>query len=91
MATATRSSSTSSSRALNGASRSTKRSTRSAQSKSQQLTQYLSRESAALAKRAGNLYSSTRTSARNHPVAAVGVVAGIAALIGGAFYALRNR
>lgn len=90
MATAARSSS-SSSRALNGASRSSKRGSRKAQSTTQQLTQFLSRESSAIARRASNLYSTTATATRNHPVAAVGVVAGLAALLGGAWYAMKNR
>ena len=89
MATAARSSS--SSRALNGASRSSKRASRKSQSTSQQITQFLSRESSAIARRAGDLYSSTRTATRNHPVAAVGIVTGVAAMLGGLWYAMRNR
>ena len=92
MATATRSSSTgSSSRTLNGASRSAKRVARRAEGTGKQLTDFISRESAALARRAGNLYSSTRTATRNHPIAAVGIVAGVAALLGGLWYAARHR
>ena len=90
MATATRSSS-SSSRTLNGASRSAKRVARRAEGTGKQLTNFLSRESAAIARRASNLYSSTATATRNHPVAAVGIVAGVAALLGGVWYAMRNR
>lgn len=88
MATAARSSS---STRANGASRSTKRVARRAESTGQQVTRFLSRESAAIARRASDLYSTTRTATRNHPVAAVGIVAGVAALLGGAWYALKNR
>ena len=90
MATATRSSS-SSSRTLNGASRSSKRMARRAESTTQQIGRYLSREGAAIARRAGDLYTSTRTATRNHPIAAVGIVAGVAALLGGLWYAAKNR
>lgn len=82
---------TSSSSRANGASRSAKRVVHRADSTGQQITRLLSRESAALSRRATDLYSATRRSARNHPVAAVGIVAGVAALIGGAWYALKTR
>lgn len=91
MATASSRSSSSSSRTLNGASRSAKRVARRTETRGRALTNYLSRESAAIARRAGNLYSSTRTAARSHPIAAVGVVAGVAALLGGLWYAMKNR
>ena len=90
MATASRSTS-SSSRTLNGASRSAKRVARKAEGTGRQLTNFLSRESTAIARRASDLYSSTRTATRKHPVAAVGIVAGVAALLGGLWYAARNR
>jgi hypothetical protein len=90
MATATpRSSSPSSSRTLNGASRSTKRNARRAAGGT--MTNFLSRESAAIARRASNLYSSTRAATREHPMMALGVVAGAAALLGGLWYAWRGR
>lgn len=82
--------STTSTRA-NGASRSSKRVARRAETTGQQISRFLSRESAALSRRASDLYSTTRSSARNHPIAAVGIVAGFAALLGGAWYALKNR
>lgn len=90
MATAS-SRSSSSSRTLNGASRSAKRVARRAETKGRALTNFFSRESAAIARRASNLYSSTRTATRKHPIAAVGVVAGVAALLGGVWYAMKNR
>jgi hypothetical protein len=91
MASATpRSSTSSSSRALNGASRSTKRSARR-MANAGGMSQFISRESAAIARRAGDLYSSTRAATRNHPIAAVGVVMGVAALLGGLWYAARKR
>ena len=89
MATATQSSSTK--RSLNGASRASKRVARRAESTGQQLSRFFSREASALSRRAGEMYSTTASATRNHPIAAVGVVAGVAALLGGAWYALRNR
>jgi ElaB/YqjD/DUF883 family membrane-anchored ribosome-binding protein len=89
MATAARTSSTS--RALNGASRSAKRVVRRAETKGYQLTNFLSREASAIGRRAGDLYSSTATATRKHPIAAVGIVTGVAALLGGLWYAARNR
>ena len=89
MATATHTSSTK--RALNGASRSAKRVARRTESTGQQLSKFLSREAGAISRRATEMYSSTATATRNHPIAAVGVVAGVAALIGGLWYAARNR
>ena len=89
MATATQSSSTK--RALNGASRSTKRVARRTESSARQLTAFLSREAGAISRRAGDLYSTTATATRKHPIAAVGIVTGVAALLGGLWYAARNR
>ena len=89
MATAARTSSTS--RALNGASRSAKRVARRAESTGQQFTKFLSREAGAISRRASDLYSSTATATRKHPIAAVGIVTGVAALLGGLWYAARNR
>ena len=88
MATATRSSSPS---RANGASRGTKRIARRAESTGQQISRFFSRESAAIARRASDMYSSTAKATRNHPVAAVGIVAGVAALLGGLWYAAKNR
>ena len=88
---ATASTSTSTKRALNGASRSAKRVARRAETTGHQFTNFLSRESTAIARRAGEMYSSTAKATRNHPIAAVGIVTGVAALIGGLWYAARNR
>jgi hypothetical protein len=89
MATATQSSPTK--RALNGASRSAKRVARRTDTTGRQLTNFLSREGTAIARKASDLYSSTATATRKHPVAAVGIVTGVAALLGGLWYAVRNR
>lgn len=78
-------------RAINGASRSAKRVARRAESKGHQLGDFLGHEGSVLARRASDLYSSTAAATRKHPLAAVSIVAGIAALLGGLWYAARNR
>ena len=89
MATATHTSSTK--RALNGASRSAKRVARRTETKGHQLANFLSREAGVISRRASDLYSSTASATRKHPIAAVGIVTGVAALLGGLWYAARNR
>jgi ElaB/YqjD/DUF883 family membrane-anchored ribosome-binding protein len=90
MATATRSTSMSSSKTLNGASRSAKRVSRSVETQGREIGKLLSREGAALAKRASAMYATARTTTRNHPMATIGLLAGAAALIGGLWYASRR-
>lgn len=90
MATTATRRSTKSSNGSAHASQALKTLSRRASSEGKKLSKEIGRESAALSRRAGEFYAAAASATRRHPWIALGGVAAVAAMLGGAFWYRRR-